>query len=236
MGQHGDQTPPLRRSQVSVAFHRQGSPFVTDLHRVSAPRQDGAMWRDSDLLRHRTLSMAAVHSIDGSERITLAPPTLAHPPGAAHLPGGIESTRPLRRSVVGALANQPRRVDPVHLDTPHRAGTLRFHYIGLMLIDATFAVSGFLLYPGQARGCPDHTRAGTRSRTVRWKSTMSTDAVRRVHDGASSRRRVPCQVPDGARSEGERLTMQTSQAMAMGGAIAVALPVHQLVAYDRAAP
>jgi hypothetical protein len=56
-----------------------------------------------------------------------------------------ESTRPLRRSVVGALANQPRRVDPVRPDTPHRAGTLRFHYIGLMLVDATFAVSGFLL-------------------------------------------------------------------------------------------
>ena len=173
------------------------------------------MWRDSDLLRHRTLSMAAVHSIDGSERITLAPPTVAHPPGAAHLPGGIESTRPLRRSVVGALANQPRRVDPVRPDTPHRAGTLRFHYIGLMLIDATFAVSGFLLYPGQARGCPDHTRAGTRSRTVRWKSTM---------------------VPDGARSEGERLRMQTSKAMAMGGVVAVALPVHRPVASERADP
>ena len=89
--------------------------------------------------------MAAVHSIHGSERITLAPATLAHPPGTAHLPGGIESTWPLRRSVVDALANQPRHVDPVRPDTPHRAGTLRFHYIGLMLVDATFAVSGFLL-------------------------------------------------------------------------------------------
>jgi hypothetical protein len=101
---------PWTRTICGRAF-MSGSPSATEDDRLS-----GAPVLEDDPVTvrwGRVLSRTTVHRIHGSERTTLAPPTVAHQCTAAHLPGGHE----------GAPHERSRRMKAV----PYRGAEARRH-------------------------------------------------------------------------------------------------------------